>query len=589
MTSADPRARMRERLQYLYGETIGDRAFDDLTRLLDAFPVRPGTGSAAAAAPFAEADALLITYGDTFLADDATPLAALRDFAERHLDGLVSTIHILPFFPYSSDYGFSVIDYERVNPTLGTWDDVEALGQRFNLMFDFVANHCSAEGPWFQGFLRGDAPYDGYFIVTDPAADLRGVTRPRTSPLLTPVETANGPVHVWTTFSADQVDLNYANPAVLLRMVEVVLTYVERGATMLRLDAIGYLWKEIGTSCIHLPQTHEIVKLFRDVLDDVAPDVAIVTETNVPHADNVSYFGNGYDEAQMVYQFPLAPLVLHTMFTGDASKLSGWAASLETPSDRTTFFNFEASHDGIGVIPARGILTESEVQALADRVQQHGGQVSYKTNPDGSESPYELNATLFDILSDPNDASEPWERKRDRFLCSQAIMLALAGVPGIYVHSLFGSHNDHAGFARSGWKRDLNHEQLSLPEVEARLADSESETARVFAGYRQLLAVRRAQPAFHPAAPQKVIDVHRGTFAIVRGPRNGQTIVAIHNVKNTEALIPLDILGLHSESEAGAVYDLLAETPLGPTWTLHLPPYGVRWLATTAYTDDAVE
>ena len=359
-------------------------------------------------------------------------------------------------------------------------------------------------------------------------------------------------------------------------MVQVVLDYVRRGATLLRLDAIGYLWKEIGTSCIHLPQTHEIVKLFRDVLDDVAPDVAIVTETNVPHADNISYFGNGHDEAQMVYQFPLAPLVLHALFTGDASKLSGWAGSLETPSDRTTFFNFEASHDGIGVIPARGILTDDEVQALADRVRAHGGQVSNKTNPDGSESPYELNATLFDILSDPNDAAEPWETKRDRFLCSQAIMLALAGVPGIYVHSLFGSHNDQAGFARSGWKRDLNHERLSLAEVERRLADPSSEAARVFAGYRQLLQVRRAQPAFHPAAPQAVLDLGGPIFALRRGPRDGQTIVALHNVTSDTLFGEPSAFGLR---DVPVAHDLLSGETITPETLFKLPPYAVRWLS----------
>jgi glycosidase len=584
-TASTPRVRMRERLRFLYGPDRGEGAFADLTRLLDTFPARESTR--AQDGTFTQADAVLITYGDTFRSGNSPPLSALRAFAERHLAGLVSTIHILPFFPYSSDYGFSVIDYEQVNPELGSWEDVEALGRHFNLMFDFVANHCSAEGPWFQGFLRGEAPYDGYFIVTDPESDLRGVTRPRTSPLLTSVETASGPVSVWTTFSADQVDLNYANPALLLRMVEVVLGYVRRGATLLRLDAIGYLWKEIGTSCIHLPQTHEIVKLFRDVLDDVAPDVAIVTETNVPHADNVSYFGSGRDEAQMVYQFPLAPLVLHALATGDASRLSGWAARLETPSDATTFFNFEASHDGIGVIPARGILTDDEVQALADRVRAHGGEVSNKTNPDGSESPYELNATLFDILSDPKDTSEPWEQKRDRFLCSQAIMLALAGVPGIYVHSLFGSHNDQAGYARSGWKRDLNHEQLSLAEVERRLADpppssgQAAEAARVFAGYRQLLEVRRAQPAFHPAAPQAVLDLGSGLFALRRGPRDGQTILALHNVTADEMQLDPAALWLGATTDLSTIRDLLATQPTGLAGPITLPPYGVRWIATT--------
>lgn len=571
---------MQQRLRYLYGETRGDAAFDELTRQLDRFPARPASASGQR---FTQADAVLITYGDTFLPDaeppadsPQTPLAALRAFAERHLDGVVSTIHILPFFPYSSDYGFSVIDYQQVNPELGGWEDVEALGRTFPLMFDLVVNHVSAEGPWFQAFLRGEPPYDGYFIVTDPSADRRGVTRPRTTPLLTEVETANGRVSVWTTFSADQVDLNYANPAVLLRMVDVILRYVQRGATLLRMDAVGYLWKEIGTSCIHLPQTHQIVKLFRDVLDDVAPDVAIVSETNVPHADNVSYFGDGHDEAQMIYQFPLAPLALHTLATGNADKLAGWAAGLTTPSDATTFFNFEASHDGVGVVPARGILSEAEVQALADQVVAFGGQVSNKTNPDGSESPYELNGTLFDILSDPADTSEPWELKRDRFLCSQAIMLAMAGVPGVYVHSLFGSHHDQAGFARSGWKRDLNHERLSLAEIERRLADPASEAARVFAGYRQLLQTRRAQAAMHPAAPQTVLTTVPGVFALQRGPWEGQTVVALHNVTAGPLSVDPFTLGLSGSLSAR---DLFTDSPINMRGPLVLPPFAVRWLS----------
>ena len=281
----------------------------------------------------------------------------------------------------------------------------------------------------------------------------------------------------------------------------------------------------------------------------------------------------------MVYQFPLAPLVLHSLFTGDSRKLSDWAGSLETPSNRTTFFNFEASHDGVGVIPARGILTDDEVQALADRVRKHGGEVSNKTNPDGSESPYELNATLFDILSDPNDTAEPWETKRDRFLCSQAIMLALAGVPGIYVHSLFGSHNDHAGFARSGWKRDLNHERLSLADVERRLADPASEAARVFAGYRQLLQVRRAQPAFHPAAPQAVLDLGGPIFALRRGPRDGQTIVALHNVTSDTLFGEPSAFGLR---DVPVAHDLLSGETITPETLFKLPPYAVRWLSVDA-------
>ena len=399
-------------------------------------------------------------------------MATLKDFAVRHhLEGRVSGIHLLPFFPYSSDYGFAVKEYLAVRPDLGTWADVEALDRHFQLMFDFVLNHVSAESPWFQGFLQGKEPFRDFFITVDPSTDLSTVTRPRTTPLLTRFETALGPRWVWTTFGPDQVDLNYRNPDVLLRMLEVMLTYVQNGADLLRMDAVAYLWKQAGTSCVHLPQTHQLVKLFREVLDEVAPDVEIVTETNVPHRDNVSYFGDGGDEAQMVYQFPLAPLVLDAFARGDAARLTAWAGKLDLPSERTAFFNFLASHDGIGVVPARDLLSKTEVDTLAARVLAFGGQFSDKANPDGSVSPYELNTTFFDALSDPNDGAEAWSTKLDRFICSQAIMLALAGVPGIYIHSLFGSPNDQAGFARSGWKRDLNHQRLELKEVESALSD----------------------------------------------------------------------------------------------------------------------
>jgi sucrose phosphorylase len=417
------------------------------------------------------------------------------------------------------------------------------------------------------GEERGD-----FFITLDPAADLSGVTRPRTTPLLTPFETARGRRHVWTTFSPDQVDLNYANPAVLLRMIEVMLTYVERGADLLRMDAVGYLWKQVGTSCIHLEPTHQVLKLFREVLDAVAPHVAIVTETNVPHADNISYFGDGFDEAQMVYQFPLAPLVLDAFARGDATALAAWAESLAPPSDRTTFFNFIASHDGIGVVPARGLLSEARVQHLVDRTLAHGGQVSYKANPDRTESPYELNVTLFDALSDPADTAEPLERKVDRFICSQAMMLALQGVPGIYLHSLFGSPNDHAGYAASGWKRDLNHERLDLSTLEARLAEPASRTARVFTRYARLLSARRAEPAFHPNAPQQVLSAGPGVFALQRGPRDGRTVLALHNLSaKPRAIDPASLGGADAA-------DLLSGRRLAAGALLTLQPYEVAWL-----------
>jgi len=563
----------RDRLLDLYGPDLGERTANELEALLARFRPRlagrePGGRSGAAN------DALLITYGDTVLGNDEPPLAALREFAVRHLKERLSGIHLLPFFPYSSDYGFAVKDYLAVRADLGTWAAIDALHADFQLMFDFVLNHMSAESEWFQGFLRGEVPFRDFFIPVDPATDLSLVTRPRTTPLLTRFETALGPRWVWTTFGPDQVDLNYRNPEVLLKMLEVMLTYLERGADLLRMDAVAYLWKEVGTSCVHLPQTHLVVKLFRDVLDEVAPRVEIVTETNVPQRDNLSYFGDGRDEAQMVYQFPLAPLVLDAFARGDASRLTAWAGSLDPPSERTAFFNFLASHDGIGVVPARDLLSEAEIDNLARRVLAHGGQVSDKANPGGSVSPYELNTTFFDALSDPADGAEAWATKLDRFICSQAIMLALAGIPGIYIHSLFGSSNDQAGFARSGWKRDLNHQRLKLAELASALADAAGHQGQVFARYGRLLEVRRQQPAFHARSGQRILEAGPGVFALARGPREGQVLVALHNVTDS----PAAATGDWSAGGSGLWEDVISGERFDRGSGLRLAPYQVLWL-----------
>ncbi len=411
---------------------------------------------------------ILITYGDQLHDADQPPLRTLAEFCDTHLRGVVDGIHLLPFYPYSSDDGFSVIDYKQVNPALGTWDDVARVGQHFHLMFDGVINHISAQSEWFKAFLRDDPKYRDYFIVVEGDPDLSQVVRPRALPLLTEFTTPSGVKKVWTTFSADQIDLNYANPDVLLDIIDVLLFYVAHGAELIRLDAIAYLWKEIGTSCLHLPQTHRVIQLLRAILDEVAPHVALITETNVPHQDNLSYFGDGHNEAQLVYNFALPPLTLHTFHTGDASALTQWAASLTLPSDETTFFNFLASHDGIGLNPARGILRDDEITALVDRVVAHGGRVSYKSNPDGSTTPYELNINYFDALSDPN-SSEPLALQIDRFVAAHAIMLALSGVPGIYFHSLFGSRGWPEGVTITGQNRTINRQKFDRAEVEREL------------------------------------------------------------------------------------------------------------------------
>jgi len=478
-----------------------------------------------------ERDSILITYGDQVQAADEKPLRTLGAFCESYLSGIISGIHILPFYPWTSDDGFSVVDYRRVDPALGDWEDITSMQSHFRLMFDAVINHISAESGWFKGFLRDDPRYRDYFIVVDDgSADLSQVVRPRTLPLLTGFETSSGVKKVWTTFSADQIDLNFQNPEVLFEILDILLMYAERGANFIRMDAIAYLWKQIGTACIHQPQTHWVIKFLRAALNEIAPHVHFITETNVPHIDNISYFGNGADEAQLVYNFALPPLTLHAFHTGNAHVLTNWAQNLALPSDKTTFFNFLASHDGIGLNPARGILTGAEIDTLVNKTLEHDGLISYKQNTDGSASPYEMNINWFDALSHPK-GNEPIDLQVNRFIASQAIMLSIVGVPGIYFHSLFGSRGWPEGVKETGRNRTINREKLQLNELKADLADKNHLRAKVFSRYRQLLSARGSTAAFHPHGKQNILDAHPSVFAIERiSPDETSRALCFHNV-----------------------------------------------------------
>lgn len=576
--------KIQEHLNFLYGPQISNQIFAQLwSRLMHfqqqhpelAAPVDPNER-------VTEADSILITYGDQIQEAGRPALLSLGEFMRQRLKNIISSVHLLPFYPYSSDDGFSVIDFKVVDLNLGNWDSLKLLREHFRLMFDAVINHISAQSDWFKGFLAGDPPYANYFITIDPATDLRNVTRPRTHPLLTPVETDIGIQHVWTTFSDDQIDLNYKNPQVLLEIIDVLLCYAAEGAEFIRLDAIAYLWKEAGTSCIHLPQTHRVVQLFRSVLDVVAPRAMIITETNVPHQENISYFGNGRNEAQMVYQFTLAPLILHTFHTGSATALQQWAAGLEALPDTATFFNFIASHDGIGVRPAEGILTTEEADALGDKTLDHGGRVSYKTNADGTQSPYELNITLFDALSDPN-GGEPEDLKINRFMASQAIMLAMVGVPGIYVHSLVGSPNNIRGMEATGRARTINREKWQRADLEARLDQPDSRPAKVLARYTALLKARAAHPAFHPNGGQHIISDHPALFALLRiapdtGSSQPEKVVCLHNISAEPQPVDIDLSPYTINNTLRDMLSGETTTLTGSNLRLTLEPYEVKWL-----------
>ncbi len=484
---------------------------------------------------FSEKTVTLITYGDTLHREGEHPLQTLRDFLDDNAHDLIDTVHILPFYPYSSDDGFSVIDYYAVNPELGNWDDVRALSRGYRLMFDAVINHMSAKSEWFQRFLADDPAYTNLFMTESQETDLSSVVRPRTSPLLTPFTKANGDtVHVWTTFSDDQVDLDFRTPATFLRILDVLLDYIEQGAQVIRLDAIAFMWKVAGTSSLHLPQTHAVIQLFRAVLDGYAPHVILITETNVPHAENISYLRA--DEAQLVYNFTLPPLLLHTLITGNVVKLAEWINSLPAPTPRTTFFNFTASHDGIGLRPVEGILAPEELAQMIAQVEANGGRVSYRALPDGSQQPYELNITYVNATGKVGISPS---QHVERFLLTQAVMLSLAGVPAIYVHSLIGTQNDHNGVERLGYNRAINRAKLDADQLESELRDADTFSSQVFNAYADLVRARRGHTAFHPLGNQRAYTLNDGhVLGLERtAPDGSERVTCLFNFSDQPQMI----------------------------------------------------
>ncbi len=555
--------KLQKHLQFIYkneySEELTTKARKLVEKYADKIPEHPEKWS--------HKDSVLITYGDSIKGKKEKPLKTLAQFLDKYTGKTMSTVHILPFFPYSSDDGFSVIDYYKVRGDLGDWNDIENLGKKYDLMSDLVLNHASVQSQWFQNFQENKSPGKDYFIVKDPDEDLSQVVRPRSTPLLTAFDTKDGKKYVWTTFGDDQADLNFKNPDVFLTMLDIMLFYLSKGIRIIRLDAIAFLWKEDHTSCMHLPETHEFVKLFRDIFDYLSPGLILLTETNVPNKENLSYFGNG-DEAHMIYQFNMPPLLLYSFFSEDSHYFNEWASTLPELPESNTYFNFTASHDGIGVRPLEGIVPDEKKEKMFDSIRKNGGLISTKSNPDGSTSPYELNTTYLDALKETQFSSK--ENQIERFISSQAVMMAFKGVPAFYIHSLLGTENDYEGYQQTGRARSLNRKQWTYKEI-TRLLEEDTRHKHVLKRLLHLIEIRKQQEAFHPDAEQHWLDLGSNFIAFKRSAKN-QEIIAITNVTGHNQ-------GIVVESQLAASELIMNDREPQGYSELIMPPFSTRWFS----------
>lgn len=521
-----------------------------------------------------QGDCLVISYGDSILQEGEKPLHSLKHFLDKQVKGSINAVHILPFYPFTSDDGFSVLDYSSVNESLGDWNDIEDIAADYRLMSDLVINHCSARSPWFENFIKGRDPGRNFFVTASPEDDLSAVIRPRTNPLLREVETADGLQHVWCTFSHDQVDLNFRNPEVLKQFASIIRQYLDSGVRIFRLDAVAFLWKELGTSCINLDQTHEAVRLLRTLIEQAQSDAVIVTETNIPNRENLAYFGNA-NEAHWVYNFSLPPLLVNTLVTGDCNYLKQWMMSMPPARNGTAYFNFIASHDGIGLRPAEGLLDDSEINSLVETMQQFGGRISWRAVDENRSKPYEINISLFDALQGTQAGPDQWGLQR--FICAHAIMLALEGVPAIYIHSLVGTRNDYQRVENAGHNRAINRHQWDYPELEARLSNPDSSESKVFNGLKKLLELRCQQSAFHPNATQFTLHLGSQLFGFWRQSMDRQqSIFCVSNISDQVQTLNLSDINLIDNENW---HDLISGISCNQKMqSIEMEPYQTVWI-----------
>jgi sucrose phosphorylase len=566
-----------QQLSTIYDDVPLEQSVDDIAQsLLDIMEL---SSKELTATPFSnhwsEQDVILITYGDSIIEADQAPLKTLKSFLDSTIGNTINSVHILPFFPYSSDDGFSVIDYSSVNESLGTWQDIEQISKSYRLMSDLVINHCSSRSAWFDNFIKGEGQGSDFFFTALPDDNLSEVVRPRTSPLLKEVETGKGKKFVWCTFSHDQVDFDFRNPQVLKAFTSIIKQYLDAGVKIFRLDAIAFLWKIVGTTSINLSQTHEVVRLLRTLIESAEPTAVIITETNIPNTQNLTYFGNA-NEAHGIYNFSLPPLLINTLLTGNCLYLKRWLMSMPPSQDGTMYFNFIASHDGIGLRPAEGLLSENELDNLVQTVQGFGGKISWRTTDTGEQKAYEMNIALYDALQGTVNGKDAWNF--ERFICAHAVMFALEGIPGIYIHSMLGTQNDYQKLANTHHNRSINRRRWHVDALEEALADKDLHHAKVLSTLKYLLDIRIKQSAFHPNATQFTLHLGLQLFGFWRQSKDRkQSIFCVSNISDQPVVLPLSELNLIiTESWVELItHEEITEL----TQEMTLAPYQTVWLS----------
>ena len=522
---------------------------------------------------WSEKDFLLITYADSIKKNNQKNFTTLNSFLKKYCKEF-SYIHILPFFPFSSDDGFAVEDYKKIKIEHGSWKDLKKITKTFDIMVDLVINHCSSKNKLFKNFLEDKNPGKDFFINSEKKFPKSNkIVRPRSSDLSKKVLVDGKNTYVWCTFGHDQVDFDFRNPNVLLYFFEIIKFYLDQDIKALRLDAVAFLWKELGTRCINLPQTHNIIRLIRLIIDRFYNKTLVITETNIPSHENLTYFGNN-NEAHCIYNFSLAPLLIHAVVSGNSFYLKKWSRGMPPAQENNSYLNFLSTHDGIGMRPVEGILPENEIQKYFNFFKKQGGLFSYRTNA-GKKSVYEVNITLLEAFKECYNGKDKFFL--ERFILAHTILFSMEGIPAIYIQNYLGSKNDNAKVKKTNSFRSINRRNWNFDSLVKIFKNKSNINSKILHSLNRLMVLRKKQIAFHPNATQFTLQLGDIFFGIWRQSIDrSQSIFCISNLTNVKQKISLLDINLISTNNW---FDILSNKKIKNIGDeLLFKPYQTFWI-----------
>lgn len=526
-------------LNFLYGEKEAKKIYPELEKIVIKYLKKIKKGKKKYQNEyFSEKDVILIVYGDNIKNKKEPTLKTLSGFLGK-IKKYINIVHIIGLFLYSSDRGFSIIDFKKINPRFGKFSHLKKIEKNFKLLIDFVCNHISSKSDWYKKFAKGDKEYQNFFICFDKLPEkekIECVFRPRTTPLLVKRNLAIGRKWLWRTFCHDQIDLNYQNPKVLLKMIDVFLFYVERGAKLIRLDAIGYIWKKLGTTCFLTKESHVFIQLLRNILDIVSPDTLLIAEVNIGIKENLTYLGKKEKEAQLIYNFTLAPLVLYSFYKENTKKLINSLNLFDFTSKSKNIINILDCHDGISVVGAKDVLSQKEIKFLEKEILKRNGKINYKKEKN-KKTPYEFNITWWSAIEEKKE-SEILNIKK--YIASRGIQFSLKGIPAIYFLGLFGIENCISCYEKTKKTRDINRKRFTENKIKKFLLEQKMKENKVFYEILRLLKYRNKEKAFHPAGEQIPLFLNKKLFSIIRiSPNKKEKILVIINISRDNIKIKI--------------------------------------------------